>query len=69
VYTNHEESDDTIYVDLTGYTDKIYGLDISSVVDAGDLAAGDLIGIEVNHQNLGGTLRYLGMLMQYKGNW
>ena len=62
-YNQHSESDTTTTYDFTGKTDKIISIDLSGVFSS--LAAGDFGGVHVDHKSIGGTISYLGVLMEY----
>jgi hypothetical protein len=63
VYNIHSESDTTTLYDLIGLTDKIWSLDLMSILS--ELASGDFVGIFVDHKTIGGTIDYLGIELKY----
>ena len=61
---NHTETDTGTTYDLTGTTQQITAvLDLSIVVTS--LAAGDAVGIEVDHNGIGGGIDYLSVRLVY----
>jgi hypothetical protein len=63
LYNQHSESDTTTTYDFTGKTDKLVQIDLMPVLSA--VAAGDLAGIQVDHNSIGGSMFYLGIVMRY----
>lgn len=61
--TTHSETDAAITYDLSGTSGEFFALDISSVFSS--LAAGDLCGIELDHNGLGGALDYFFVKLVY----
>ena len=62
-YSTHSQSDTTSTYDLSTYSDKIYGFDLSGIVT--NIVADDLLGIRVAHNDIGGAIRYLGIRLKY----
>jgi hypothetical protein len=63
LYNNHSEADTTTVYDFTGKTDQLIQIDLTPVLSA--VAAGDVAGIQVDHNSIGGAIDYLGVLMRY----
>lgn len=63
LYFTHSESDTSVVYDLSGATDIIKHLDISSVFT--NISAGDSCGILVDHNSIGGTMNYIGIEVEY----
>lgn len=61
--TQHSETDTTSLYDFTGQLDELSEIDISSVFSA--ISAGDVCGIESDHNAIGGTLAYVGVRLSY----
>lgn len=60
----HTESDNTSTYDFTGKTNQITKiLDLSIILN--NLSAGDLVGIFVDHNVVGGNIDYLGIKLRY----
>jgi len=59
----HDESDTTSTFDLTGLSGVMSLMDISSVFTS--LSAGDICGLLIDHNAVGGPIRYLGIRMVY----
>lgn len=62
-YNTHTASDTTTTYDFTGQTDQIVELPITTLLSFA--AAGDQVGIQVDHNGIGGTLYYLGVEINY----
>lgn len=60
-FNQHVESDTTVTYNLT--VDRIEGLDVSSVFSA--LTAGDICGVKLKHNSIGGAANYLGIRLNY----
>jgi len=61
-FNNHSESDVGSTFN-TGIVNQFFELDISGVFTS--LAAADMGGIFIDHQAIGGGIRYLGLLLEY----
>jgi len=59
----HQETDTTTVYDFTGLTDEIIEIDLTPVLSV--LAAGDHVGVNVDHNGLGGAIEYLGVRLRY----
>lgn len=64
-----EQADNTIESDTLNVTfstfpvERLGALDLSSILTS--LAAGDFVGINIDHNGLGGSLDYIGLLLRY----
>jgi len=58
------ESDTATLYDFTGKTDKFVQLDLTKIYSA-PRNAGDLIGVKVQHNSIGGNIDYLGIYHRY----
>lgn len=63
LFNAHSESDTTTTYDFTGDTDKLIEMDISGVFSS--VTALDMCGVFVDHNAIGGTLRYFGIQLDY----
>jgi len=63
LYNSSSESNTTILYDLSGKTDRVVELDVSSVFTT--VSAGKFCGLKVTHNSIGGSIYYLGILLEY----
>ncbi len=63
-YNMHESSEVLTVYDFTGMADKLIEIDISGVYDF--ISAGDFCGLRVLHNDIGGDIYYLGILLKYR---
>lgn len=59
----HEEEDTSTTYDLTGESGNLVELDIAPLLSS--LQPGDLVGLRVAHNAVGGTIDYLGVVLRY----
>ena len=62
--TEHSEAEIATAYDFTGLSLKFATIDVSVVFVS--LAAGDICGLTIDHQNIGGTIGYKGIKLVYK---
>lgn len=62
----HQQSDTTKVFDLTGLSGQFYAFDISSVVS--NAQAGDVGGVLVDHQGIGGSISYIVLRLEYQAS-
>ncbi len=63
IYNQHSESDTGTTYDFTGLTYMWARIDLSPVFSA--LGAGDQCGVLVDHNGIGGTINYFGIILEY----
>lgn len=61
--TQHQQSDIASVYDLSGASGRLYQFDITSLFT--NLAAGDYVGVQVDHNAIGGAIDYLGITLSY----
>lgn len=61
----HAETNTTILYDFTGLSGKIADVDVSSVFSS--LSAGDICGLQIDHNAIGGTINYFSIELDYIG--
>ena len=61
----HAETNTTITYDFTGLSGKKAGIDVSSVFSS--LSAGDVCGLQIDHNAIGGTINYYSIELDYTG--
>lgn len=60
-YNTHSQSDLASTFDLSAQSDMIWSMDISSLYTS--WAAGDCAGLQIDHNSIGGSIYYLGILL------
>ena len=60
---NHTESDTASTFDLSGGSGQLRGISLSTVFTS--LAANDFCGIQIDHNSIGGSIEYIGILLRY----
>jgi hypothetical protein len=61
-FNNSSEADTTSTYTIPG-TNSIWAFDVSSVLSG--IAAGDFVGLHIDHQLIGGTIDYIGLRLRY----
>jgi len=62
-FQQHSETNTTILYDLSGKSNQLVGLDVSSVFS--QIVAGDFCGLNINHITIGGSIEYIGIRLRY----